>query len=85
MLRTHLLAWRCGSIMSGQRRACATMMPLSMLAASFGRPAASHLKFHMPSLARTGGCQELPVQAAIQAVHTVRLTGPLVGVVLVIL
>jgi hypothetical protein len=44
MLRTHLLACRCGSIMSGQRRACATMMPFSTLAASFGRPAASHLR-----------------------------------------
>ncbi len=39
MFLTHLLAWPCGSIMSGQRRALDTMMPFSTDSVSVGRPA----------------------------------------------
>mmetsp|Transcript_13854 Transcript_13854/g.40818 ORF Transcript_13854/g.40818 Transcript_13854/m.40818 type:complete len:211 (-) Transcript_13854:3280-3912(-) len=37
-LRIHLLAWPCGSIMSGQRRATEMMMPLSIEKESVGSP-----------------------------------------------
>jgi hypothetical protein len=39
---THLLAWPCGSMHSGQRRALATMIPFSMEDESLGRLAMSH-------------------------------------------
>eukprot|EP00959_Pyramimonas_sp_CCMP1952_P082876 1732102-Pyramimonas_sp.AAC.1 len=42
MFLTHLFACPCGSIISGHRRAFATMMPLSMENESFGSPAMSH-------------------------------------------
>jgi hypothetical protein len=38
MFLIHLLAWPCGSISSGQRRALDTMMPLSMENESLGSP-----------------------------------------------
>jgi hypothetical protein len=37
----HLLAWPCGSIISGQRLLLVIMMALSMEKASLGRPARS--------------------------------------------
>ena len=48
--------------MSGQRRACATMMPLSMLAASFGRPAASHLQLTVFFDGKNGRLPEMSVR-----------------------
>ena len=39
---THLFACPWGSIISGQRRALAIMMPLSMLKLSLGNPAMPH-------------------------------------------
>ena len=39
---THLLACICGSIMSGQRRACEIMMPLSTENMSLGSPSMFH-------------------------------------------
>lgn len=37
----HLLAWPCGSIMSGQRLLLVIMMALSMEKASLGKPVSS--------------------------------------------
>ena len=38
MFRIHLLAWPCGSMLSGQRRELARMMPFSLETRSAGSP-----------------------------------------------
>ena len=42
MLRTHCLAWPCGSIISGHRSPRCTSNALSVLTSSVGRPCSCH-------------------------------------------